>query len=178
MTDQEKEIQEIAKILYNRACGDDICSECKRMLHCFNYQKAKQLYKAGCRLFLPEKIPFESFIEKKSPEKFKVFVKEIFDLGLEYGDRADWYLGFGVVRLAESDRQTQRFYMDLASKLEYLGSFDVCCVYLREQEQNLFEKFKFYEERHVPFPAPEQLERMWQLRQVRSFLNKIQQEGV
>ena len=108
--------------------------------------------------------------ERSPDQEIEAFIKEIRDLSLWYGDRSDWYCGFGEKRFAELDRETQRFYMDLASYLEYLGSFGACCMYLRMHEQDLFEQFKYYEERHVPFPAPERLERMWQLRQVRSFL--------
>lgn len=104
--------------------------------------------------------------KERSLKEFEVFVEKIRDLGLEHGNLAEWYVAFGAPRLAEAERRTQRFCLDLALELERkcFGSLKRCCAYIRIKEQELFEKFKYYEERQVPFPAFEELENLWLLR--------------
>lgn len=44
--DKEKEIEEMAKVLYGHYCKDDKCGECKEP-SCLEYRRAVKLYSAG-----------------------------------------------------------------------------------------------------------------------------------
>lgn len=44
--DKEKEIEEMAKVLYGHYCKDDKCGECKEP-SCLEYRRAVKLYNAG-----------------------------------------------------------------------------------------------------------------------------------
>lgn len=44
--DKEKEIEEMAKVMYRHYCKDDKCGECKQP-NCLGYCRAVQLYNAG-----------------------------------------------------------------------------------------------------------------------------------
>lgn len=48
MTDEQKEIQAIAKLLFGHYCGKDECGKCK-MPNCAEYLRAKRIYEAGFR---------------------------------------------------------------------------------------------------------------------------------
>lgn len=48
MTDEQKEIQAIAKVLYGHYCGKDECGKCKQP-NCAEYRRAERIYEAGFR---------------------------------------------------------------------------------------------------------------------------------
>ena len=108
--------------------------------------------------------------ENAPNEMFAAFIKEIRDQALRYAERADWFRSYGESRMAEIERCWHRYFLDLVSTCEYIGNFKGCCAFLREQEHDLFEKIKYFEECHVACSVVDYLERMWRLRQVRAVL--------
>ena len=111
--------------------------------------------------------------QEKSPEGFEAFIKEVRDLALCHGDRADWYRSYGELRMAEVERCWHRYYLDIVLMCEYIGTFEGCCAHLRELENDLFKKFKYYEQSYLPCPSTDELERLWQLRRIRLFLASV-----
>ena len=108
--------------------------------------------------------------ENAPNEMFAAFIKEIRDKALFYADRAEWFSAYGETRMASIERSLHRFFLDVVSMCEYIGTFEGCCAYLREQEQDLFEEIKYYEEHHLPCPVVEKTENIWRLRKIRGLI--------
>ena len=108
--------------------------------------------------------------KRASDEKVEALVEKIRQEALQHAESADWYRAFGAMCKAEQEREMHRFFLDVCSRCEYIGKLEGCCVYLQDLEHDLFEKFKYYEERNLPCVCEVELLCMWRLVKLRGFL--------
>lgn len=72
--DKEKEIEEMAKVLYGHYCGKDECGKCK-MPNCGEYRRAEYLYNAGYRK--TEEVTLKLDLGDRTPEEIKRITEQL-----------------------------------------------------------------------------------------------------